>query len=105
HCAQLRTPRRRRMRAPPELRGYGSSPSPWTTSVHELEEPGCPHAAADTHRHDAVFRLAAPAFEKNVARHARARHAVRMADRDGAAIDVELLVRNADTVRAVEHLA
>jgi hypothetical protein len=70
-----------------------------------FEQSRCAHAAADAHRHDAVFRAAPLAFDQQVAGHARARHAVRVADGDRAARHVELVVRNAEFVADVEHLA
>src|SRR5262249_38234953 len=71
----------------------------------DLEEPGGSHAAADAHGDDAALRLAAFAFDQDVAGHARAAHAVGMADRNRAAVDVENLLRNAEAVAAVERLA
>ena len=40
-----------------------------TTSrlVEDLEQAGCALAAADAHRHDAILRLAAFAFEQDMA--------------------------------------
>ena len=54
-----------------------------------LEQPGRAHAAADAHCDDDLARAAPLALDQRVADHARARHAVGMADRDRAAIDVE----------------
>src|SRR5580765_5113464 len=73
--------------------------------LEDLEQSRCAHAAADAHRHDAVLRAAPLAFDQQMAGHARAGHAVRMADRDRAARDVELVVRNAELVADVQHLA
>src|SRR5690349_23043410 len=72
--------------------------------LHDLEQAGGTHAAADAHRHDDVLGLAATALDQRVAGAARAGHAERMADRDRAAVDVELVVRDAELVAAVEHL-
>ena len=47
---------------------------------------------------------AALAFDEGVAGQAGAAHAVGVADRDGAAVDVEQIVRDAEFVGAVEHL-
>src|SRR5579883_1583373 len=44
------------------------------------------------------------AFKQDMARKARAAHAIGMADRDGTAIDVELLRIDAEPVPAIEHL-
>src|SRR4051812_3977011 len=62
------------------------------------------HAAADAHRRDHQLRLAAFAFDERMADEPRAAHAVGMAERDGAAIDVESLVRDAHTVAAIDDL-
>src|SRR5689334_20320441 len=79
---------------------------PGTTAVllQHLEQAGGAHAAADAHGDDGILRLAAAAFDQRVAGQARARHAVGMADRDGAAIDVDLLRIDAELVAAVDHL-
>ncbi len=51
-----------------------------------------------------MTHAAAFALDQGVADHARAGHAVRMADGDGAAVDVQPLVGNAQPVLAIEHL-
>src|SRR5882757_8065178 len=73
-------------------------------SIHHLEQAGRAHAAADAHRHHDVLGLAAAALDQSMAGAARAGHAEGMADRDRAAVDVELVVGNAELVAAVEHL-
>jgi len=72
--------------------------------LSDFEEAGCAHAAANTHCHDDVFESAAFAFDQRVHGHARAAHAVRMTDRNRAAVDVEAIVRNAQRVAAVHGL-
>src|SRR5262245_59372166 len=62
------------------------------------------HAAADAHRHHHQLGAAALALDQRVADEARAAHAVGVAERDRAAVDVEALVGNADVVAAIEHL-
>src|SRR5438046_4922309 len=74
------------------------------SSMHYLEEARGTHAAADAHGDDDVLGAAAAAFDQRVADEARARHAVGMANRDGAAVHVELVVRDAEAVTAVDHL-
>src|SRR5262249_22212933 len=69
-----------------------------------LEEPRGALAAADAHRHHAVARLAPEQLVGDGANHARARHAERMADRDRAAVDVELRGIDAQAIAAVDHL-
>ena len=54
--------------------------------------------------HDDVPGAAALALDEGVADHAGAAHAVGVADRDRAAVDVELVVRDAELVAAVDHL-
>src|SRR2546425_191058 len=69
-----------------------------------LEQSRRAHAAADAHGADDVARAAALALDERVADHARAAHAVRMADGDGAAVDVQFLHRDSELVAAVDHL-
>src|SRR5688572_20183052 len=69
-----------------------------------LEKSGSAHAAADAHRHHHELRAAALALDQRMAGEARARHPVRMAKRDRAAIHVQLVVRDADAIAAVQHL-
>src|SRR5471032_2699727 len=71
---------------------------------HHLEQAGGALPAADAHRHDDVFDAAALAFDQRVAGQARARHAIRVADGDRAAVDVQAVHRNAQLVGAVQHL-
>src|SRR5262245_29141709 len=79
-------------------------PLPREDLLHDLEQAGSAHAAADAHGDDHVLGPAPAAFDQDVAGAARAGHAEGMADRDRAAVDVELLVGNAELVAAVEHL-
>src|SRR5271156_218239 len=72
--------------------------------VYQLEESGRTHAAADAHRYDEPLGLAAASFEDAVQREAGAAHAVGVADRDRAAVDVELLVVDVQRVAAVHRL-
>src|SRR3954453_11410315 len=72
--------------------------------LQHLKKPCGAHAAADAHGDDRILRLAAAAFDQSVAGEARARHAVGMADRDRAAVDVELLGIDAELVAAIDHL-
>src|SRR3954470_11883213 len=62
-----------------------------TQLLQHLKKPRRAHAAADAHGDDRILRLAAAAFDQSVAGEARARHAVGMAHRDRAAIDVDLV--------------
>src|SRR6185436_10443539 len=71
---------------------------------NHFEETGGAHAAADAHRYDHKLRLATLALDECMADEARAAHPVGMAERDGAAVHVEALVRDADAVAAVNHL-
>ena len=68
----------------------------------DLEQPGGTHAAADAHGDHHQLRAAALAFDQRMAHEPRARHAIRMTQRDGAAIHVEPVVRNAELVAAVD---
>src|SRR5258706_4227841 len=69
-----------------------------------LEETRRALAAADAHRHHAVARLAAQQLVGEGADHARARHAEGVADRDRAAVHVELRGIDAETIAAVDDL-
>ena len=71
----------------------------------DFEQAGGAHAAADAHRDDARLDAAPRPSMQRVAGHARAGHAVGMADGDRAAVDVEPLVRNAEPVAAIERPA
>src|SRR5262249_15831788 len=96
--------KRRSMVVPPVVRDSGALGVD-DMNLMNLKEPGGAHAAADAHGDNRALGLAPAPFDQNVAHHARAAHAVGVADRDGAAVDVELVLRNAEAVAAVEHLA
>ena len=70
----------------------------------DLEQARGSHAAADAHRDHDVLLAAALAFDERVHHDARTAHAVRMTDRDRTAVDVQLLVRDAERVAAVDRL-
>src|ERR1019366_212401 len=76
----------------------------WCSLLHDLEQTGGTHAAADAHGDDSVFGLAAAALDQGVTGEARARHAVGMTDRNRAAVDIDLLRIDAQFVAAIEHL-
>src|SRR5262245_32185672 len=69
-----------------------------------FEESRGAHAATDAHGDDAPALALALQLEEQRAGHARARHPVRVADRDRAAVRVELLHRDAEPVATVHHL-
>src|ERR1700704_1623294 len=73
-------------------------------SMDDFEQTRRAHAATNAHGHPAVFRLAPPALDQEVAGQPRAGHAIGMADRDRAAIDVELVGFDAKLVAAIDHL-
>src|SRR6185436_8614210 len=72
--------------------------------VVRLEETRGALTAAHAHRDDAVARLAPEHLVGERADHARARHAERVADRDRAAVDVELLGIDPQAIAAVDDL-
>src|SRR5215203_187245 len=72
--------------------------------MHHLEQAGGAHAAADAHGADDVFRALAAALDEGVPDHPGSRHAIRVADGDGAAVDVVLCRIDAEAVAAVERL-
>src|SRR5690349_19316818 len=72
--------------------------------LQNLEQTRRAHAAADAHGDHRVFGLAAAALDQSVTGEARAGHAVGMADRDCAAVDVDLVGVDAELVAAIDHL-
>src|SRR5665647_2832771 len=58
-------------------------------ALHLLEDPGRPHAAADAHRDHAVATVAAPHLVQQGGGELGAGTAERMAESDGAAIDID----------------
>ena len=79
-----------RFRPPcPPLCELRDSPSPLVPLTHAFEDPRRPHPAADAHRHHAVARRAPPHLVQQRRRQLRAGAAERMAERDGAAVDVQ----------------
>src|ERR1700733_5971795 len=84
--------------------GFDSATRAPSVRLGDFEQSGRAHAAADAHRHHDIARAAAFALDQGVTGHARAAHAIRMADRDRAAVDIELVVVDAEPVAAVENL-
>src|SRR4029079_19482625 len=70
----------------------------------DLEQSRRAHAATYTHRNDDVLHAATLTFEQRMVHQSCARHAVRMADRDSATIDVELRGIDAKLVPAIQRL-
>src|SRR5580704_8124817 len=70
----------------------------------DFEQSRRAHAAADAHGHDDIARAAPLAFDQRVTGEAGAAHPIRMPDRDRAAVDVELVVVDAEPIAAVDHL-
>src|SRR5262245_34381991 len=73
-------------------------------SSDDLEQARGTLAAADAHGDDGVLDATALALDEGVAGHACAAHAVGVADGDGAAVDVELVLGDAELVAAVDDL-
>src|SRR5262245_48322630 len=69
-----------------------------------LEKSCSTHAAADAHGYDHVFGAPALSLDEDVAGHARPAHAIGVADRNGAAIDVQLCRVDAELVAAIKNL-
>ena len=69
-----------------------------------LKQASGTHASGNAHRDHAPLGFAAAAFEQQVAHQARAGHAKRVADRDGAAVDIEPLAGNAQLALAIQRL-
>src|SRR5450756_2541028 len=62
------------------------------------------HATTDAHRDAHFFGTTATAFNQSMASQALAADAVGMADGNGAPVDVQALIRDAEPVPAVNHL-
>jgi hypothetical protein len=75
----------------------------WGTAAG-FEQAGCAHAAADAHGDHHVLHAAAPTLDERMPDQARTRHAVGVAHGDGAAVDVEPVVGDAQLVAAVDDL-
>src|SRR4029079_13714703 len=73
-------------------------------SMNDLEKSRSAHAAAHAHRNDGVFGLAPAALDQGVAGQSCSGHAIGMANRDRAAIDVELFRIDPELVSAIDHL-
>ena len=82
--------------------------NPWRPAseryLRHFEQAGRALAAANAHGDDDVFGTTTLAFEQRVANQAGAAHAVRMPNRDGAAIDIEDFHGDAQAVAAVDSL-
>src|SRR5215217_8981201 len=87
-------------RGRPALR---ATADPREVSKH-LEHACRAHAATDAHRDEDAPGAAALAFDQRMSGEALAADAVGVADRNRAAVDVELVHRDAEGVGAVEHL-
>src|ERR1700692_1183314 len=83
---------------------FGASPvaDSLDRSMDDFQQPGRAHAAADTHRDDSIFGLAAASFDQSVAGEASASHAVGMPDGNCSAVDVEVFRSHPDVVRALD---
>ena len=69
-----------------------------------FEQPSRAHAAADAHGDDDVPDFPAPSLDQRVPDEPCATHAVWVANRDRATVDIEPVRRNAETIAAVEGL-
>src|SRR5205085_10886862 len=74
------------------------------SSVENFKKSCSAHAAPDAHGDDGVFGLAPAPLDQGVARQPRSSHAVGMANRDRAAIDVELFRIDPELVAAIDDL-
>src|SRR6476661_4771069 len=74
-------------------------------SSKNLKQSGSTLAAADAHGDDDILGAAPFALDQGMAGHARAAHAIGVADGDRTTIDIELVLRNAEFVATVQDLA
>src|ERR1051326_495206 len=72
--------------------------------VRRLEQPRRAHPAADAHGDDPPSLLSPPELVEQRSDHSAAGHAGGVADRDRAAVRVELLGVDAEPIAAVDHL-
>src|SRR5207248_10319616 len=70
----------------------------------DLEEPRRPHSAPDAHGGHDELHAAPPPFDQRMPDQACAGHPVRVPDGDGAAVDVEAVVGDAEAIAAVDDL-
>ena len=73
-------------------------------ALRDFEKACRAHAATDAHGADDVLGAPAFPFDQGVTHHAGAAHAVGMANRNSAAVHVQVLVRDAELIPAVENL-
>src|SRR5690606_3981926 len=73
-------------------------------ALHHLKQTSSSLTATNTHGHYHVLGAATLAFNQGMAGETGAGHAIGMAHGNGAAIDVELLHGDAETITAVDHL-
>src|SRR5207245_8242200 len=72
--------------------------------VRRLEQPRRAHPASDAHGHDPPPLLSPPELVEQGSDHPASRHAVGVADRDRAAVRVELLRVDPEPIPEVDHL-
>src|SRR3954465_3802341 len=71
--------------------------------LHALDDRGCAHAAADAQRHQRGRLVRALEFVKHGAENHRTGGAKRMAERDRAAIDVDLRIVDVESLDVAQH--
>ena len=71
----------------------------------DLKQACCTHATANAHADHHIANASALAFQQGVADQSGARHAKRVTNGNGAAVDVEFGVINAQGVSAMNNLA
>src|SRR6266498_5002652 len=74
------------------------------SSVDDFDKASGAHAAANTHGYNSILGLAPAALDQGMAGQPCAGHAVGMADRDRAAVDVELFWVDPELVAAMDDL-
>src|ERR1035437_8586972 len=62
------------------------------------------HAAAHAHGHNDVSDSPSASLDQRMRCQAVTRHAIRMADGNGAAVDIEAVIGNSEPVAAIDHL-
>src|ERR1700722_3761269 len=72
--------------------------------MHDFEQPGSTHSAADAHRHHDISGFPPPPLDQRVPHQAGAGHTVGVADRDRTAVDIEFLRIDPEFIAAVDDL-
>src|SRR3974390_1828564 len=71
---------------------------------HHLEQPGAPHSSSHAHRRDHPLRGTTASLEERMADEASPRDPEWVTERNGAAVHVETIGRDAESIATVDDL-